>query len=62
MKNALLLEFRKRTLDQSRKAGIPAYFLDDAGQGVIRVLPDGRKERILMQQGRPQVEKVECRC
>jgi hypothetical protein len=62
MKNAQIIEFKKRALDKARQAGIPAYFLDETGQGVIRVLPDGRKDRILMLQGQPQVQPVECRC
>ena len=49
-------------LDKARKAGIPAYFLDDSGQGVIRILPDGSKDRILMMQGKPQIQPGECRC
>jgi len=62
MTNAQLIEFRKRALDKARQVGIPAYFLDETDQGVIRILPDGRKDKILMLQGRPQIQPFECRC
>jgi hypothetical protein len=63
MKTALSFEFRKRAVDQARAAGLPAYFLDETGQVVIRIQPDGRKERILTQSGQPpQVQPYECRC
>lgn len=63
MKNPKLVEFRNQAVAKARDAGLPAYFLDECGPGVIRVLPDGRKEHILVQQGMPpKVQPFECRC
>jgi hypothetical protein len=45
-----LREFRCKSVEKAREAGIPAYFLDES-EGVLRVLPDGRKERILVSEG-----------
>lgn len=45
-----LREFRCKSVEKAREAGIPAYFLDES-DGVLRVLPDGRKERILVSEG-----------
>jgi hypothetical protein len=63
MENPQWLAFRKQAVEKARAAGLPAYFLDETGPGVIRVLPDGRKDRIVVMQGKPpQIQPVECRC
>ena len=46
-----LKQFRCQSVEKAREAGIPAYFLDEF-EGVLRVHPDGRKERILVSEGR----------
>lgn len=57
MHHERLLRFHCQSIEKARQAGIAAYFLD--GQdGVLRVLPDGRKERIVVTEGRPIVQPV----
>lgn len=55
MHHERLKQFHCRSVEKARKAGIPAYFFLDEVEGVLRVLPDGRKERIVTSQGQPVV-------
>lgn len=59
MLHGRLKQFHCRSVEKARKAGIPAYFLDEF-EGVLRVLPDGRKERIVVTEGQPIVHNVGC--
>ena len=37
----------RRAIEQAKRAGVPAYYLDPAlGDGIIRELPDGTRQRI----------------
>ncbi len=45
-----LKQFRCHSVAKAREAGIPAYFLE--ADGVLRVLPDGSRERIVVSDGR----------
>ncbi len=55
-----LKQFKARAIEKARRAGFPAYYIEDCiGEGVIRQMPDGRKERIVVQQGKAIVEPVE---
>lgn len=58
MHHERLKQFHCRSVEKARKAGIPAYFFLDGFDGVLRVLPDGRKERIVTSQGQPVVLPV----
>lgn len=57
MLHGRLRQFHCQSVEKAREAGIPAYFLDEF-DGVLRVLPDGRKERIVITEGRPIVHKI----
>ena len=57
MLHGRLRQFHCRSVEKAREAGISAYFLDDL-DGVLRVLPDGQKERIVITEGRPIVHKI----
>ena len=36
-----------RALEEARQAGVPAYYMDRSlGDGIIREMPDGTRERI----------------
>lgn len=62
MDHEKLKQFRKRSIDKALRAGLAAYFIDECqDEGVIRVKPDGAAERIVVQQGRVQVQPFECR-
>ncbi|WP_147283760.1 hypothetical protein [Bosea caraganae] len=54
MHHERLKQFRCQSVEKARAVGIPAYFLDEF-DGVLRVLPDGRKERIVVTEGRPVI-------
>lgn len=57
-----LKQFRRQSIEKALRAGLPAYFIDEcSGEGVIRVRPDGAMERIVVQQGRPEIRPFECR-
>lgn len=62
MQNAQMCDFLKRAIEQAREAGLPAYFLADRGPGVVRVLPDGRKDLIVMLDGQAHLQPAECGC
>ena len=62
-----LLESRKkdfeqmgeRAIESARRVGVPAYYIEPAlGQGIIRELPDGTRERMERNGSRRVV--VEC--
>jgi hypothetical protein len=37
-----------RALEEARRAGVPAYYMDPAyGDDIIREYPDGRRERMI---------------
>jgi hypothetical protein len=56
MDHEKLKQHRHRAIERAKQAGIPAYFLDeDPAVGVIRVLPDGRAERISACCGEPVI-------
>jgi len=57
MLHGRLRQFHCQSVEKAREAGIPAYFLDEF-DGVLRVLPDGRKERIVISEGRPIVHTI----
>lgn len=57
MHHERLKQFHCQSIEKARRAGIPAYLLDGQ-EGVLRVLPDGRKERIVLAEGRPVVQPV----
>lgn len=57
MHHERLKQFHCQSIEKARRAGIPAYFLDGQ-EGVLRVLPDGRKERIVVAEGRPVIQPV----
>ncbi|WP_264048481.1 hypothetical protein [Methylobacterium flocculans] len=41
-----------RALEEARRAGVPAYYMDRSlGDGVIREMPDGTRERIQRHEG-----------
>jgi hypothetical protein len=62
MYQEMLKQFRKRSIEKTLKAGLPAYFIDESlGEGVIRIKPDGAMDRITVQQGRQQIKPFECR-
>lgn len=55
-----LRAFKARAVEKARRAGYPAYYIDDCiGEGVIRQMPDGRKDRIVVQHGKATVVPVE---
>lgn len=57
-----LRQFRRQSIEKALRAGLPAYFIDEcSGDGVIRVKPDGAMERIVVQQGRPEITPFACR-
>lgn len=54
-----LRAFRARAIEKARAAGFPAYYIDDChGEGIIREMPDGRKERIVVNAGKRTVMPV----
>lgn len=57
MHHERLKQFHCQSIHKAREAGIPAYFLDGQ-EGVLRVLPNGRTERILVSEGQPIVRPV----
>ena len=62
MNQEKLQQFRRQSIEKALRAGLPAYFLDECeDEGVIRVRPGGTAERIVIQQGRAQIEPFECR-
>lgn len=62
MNQEKLQQFRRQSIEKALRAGLPAYFLDECeDEGVIRVRPGGAAERIVIQQGRAQVEPFQCR-
>lgn len=58
MHHERLRQFHHKSIEKARQAGIPAYLLLDGHEGVLRVLPDGRKERILIDEGRPVIQPL----
>lgn len=57
-----LKQFRRRSIEKTLRAGLPAYFIDECfGDGVIRIKPDGVMERIVVQQGQAEIKPFECR-
>jgi hypothetical protein len=45
-----------RALEEARQAGVPAYYMDPSlGEGVVREMPDGTRERIERRDGRDVV-------
>jgi len=62
MDHERLKQFQRQSIQKALRAGLPAYFIDECrDDGVIRVKPDGAAERIIVQQGRAQVEPFACR-
>jgi len=62
MNQEKLQQFHRQSIEKALRAGLPAYFLDECeDEGVIRVRPGGAAERIVIQQGRAQVEPFQCR-
>jgi hypothetical protein len=57
MHHERLKQFRCRSVEKAREVGLPAYFLDELG-GVVRVLSNGRKERIVVTVGQPIVQPI----
>lgn len=48
-----------RALEEAKQAGVPAYYMDPSlGDGIIRELPDGTRERIERQDGRDVVTEA----
>ena len=52
-----LTQFRCRSVQKAHAAGIPAFFMDDF-EGVVRVLPNGQKDRIIIAEGRSIVQPI----
>jgi len=48
-----LEQFHRREVERARSAGLSAYILNEDGS-VVRVWPDGRRERIVANLGRQQ--------
>jgi hypothetical protein len=43
----------QRAIEQANKAGAPAYFMDSRlGDGIIRQMPDGALERVVLERGK----------
>ena len=62
MDHEKLKQFRQQSIEKALRAGLPAYFIDECDdEGVIRVKPDGAAERIVVLQGRAQIQPFECR-
>lgn len=57
MHHERLKQFHCQSVEKARRAGITAYLLDGQ-EGVLRVLPDGRKDRIVVAEGRPVIQPV----
>jgi hypothetical protein len=57
MHHERLKQFHCRSIEKAREAGIPAYLLDGQ-EGVLRILPNGQKERIVISEGRSIVHPV----
>lgn len=57
MHHERLKQFHCRSIEKAREAGIPAYLLDGQ-EGVLRILPNGQKERIVISEGRSIVQPV----
>jgi hypothetical protein len=57
MHHERLKQFHYQSIHKAREVGIPAYLLDAEG-GVVRVLPDGQKERIVVAEGRPVFQPI----
>jgi len=46
----------RRAIDQAKRAGVSAYYMDEAiGSGIIKELPDGTQQRIQLQGSREVV-------
>lgn len=46
-------------LEDARRAGVPAYYIDPAlGAGIIREMPDGTRQRLVVDGGREVVAEV----
>jgi hypothetical protein len=57
MHHERLKQFHCHSIHKAREVGIPAYFLDGQ-EGVLRVMPDGQKERITVSEGQQIVHQI----
>lgn len=47
-----ILQAGARAVEEARQAGAPAYYMDRSlGDGIIREMPDGTRERIRCHEG-----------
>jgi hypothetical protein len=52
-----LRQFHYQSIHKAMEVGIPAYLLDAEGS-VVRVTPDGMKDRIIIAGGQPIVQPI----